>query len=173
MAEPPSPDELRSIFQELLNLALTSGRGTSSSYGLGPNTLAAIDVVAYEHPDVEADCMQRHMTPSITNTAKPGGGFRTSRTEFGPATQEVIKSGEAEEIRRELNPGRVIGRRVNVVRTADTWQLHEPRASHRRLGLFVRCAAGEIPEYFDDSSRRQRLSHSLSARFRRIAGVNF
>ena len=34
------------------------------------------------------------------NTAKPGEGFRTSRTEFGPTTQEVIKSGEAEEIRR-------------------------------------------------------------------------
>ena len=57
MAEPPSPDELRSIFQELLNLALTRGRGTSSSCGLGPNTLAAIDVVAYEHPYAEADCI--------------------------------------------------------------------------------------------------------------------
>jgi hypothetical protein len=31
------------------------------------------------------------------------------------------------------------------VRTAGTWQLHEPRASHRRLGLFVWCAAVEIP----------------------------
>jgi len=41
----------------LLNLALTRGRVTSSSCGLGPNTLAAINVVAYEHPDAEADCI--------------------------------------------------------------------------------------------------------------------
>jgi hypothetical protein len=40
-----------------LNLALTRGRVASSSCGLGPNTLAAINVVAYEHPDAEADCI--------------------------------------------------------------------------------------------------------------------
>ena len=57
LAEPPSPEQLRATFQALLNLALTRGRVTSSSCGLGPNTLAAINVVAYEHPDAEADCI--------------------------------------------------------------------------------------------------------------------
>ena len=57
LAEPPTPDELRSTFQGLLNLALTRGRVTPSCSGLGPNTLAAIDVVAYEHPDADADCI--------------------------------------------------------------------------------------------------------------------
>jgi hypothetical protein len=56
-AEPPSPEELRSTFQGLLDLALTRGRVASSSCGLGPNTLAAINVVTYEHPDAEADCI--------------------------------------------------------------------------------------------------------------------
>ena len=55
VAEPPSPELLRSTFQGLLNLALTRGRVASSSCGLGPNTLAAIDVVAYEHPDAEVE----------------------------------------------------------------------------------------------------------------------
>jgi hypothetical protein len=54
-AEPPSPEQLRATFQRLLNLALTRGRAASGSCGLGPNTLAAINVVAYEHPDAEAD----------------------------------------------------------------------------------------------------------------------
>ena len=55
--EPHSPDELRSTFQGLLNLALTRGRVTASSCALGPGTRAAIDVVAYEHPDADADCI--------------------------------------------------------------------------------------------------------------------
>jgi hypothetical protein len=54
LAEPP-PDDLRTTFQRLLNLALTRGRATPSSCGLGPETLAAIDVVAHEHPYAEAD----------------------------------------------------------------------------------------------------------------------
>jgi hypothetical protein len=58
VAEPPSPEQLRSTFQGLLNLALTRGRVTPGSCGLGPNTLAAIDIVAYEHPDAEADCIR-------------------------------------------------------------------------------------------------------------------
>ena len=52
-AEPPRPDELRTTFHRLLNLALT--RVTSSNTGLGPSTLAAIDAVAHEHPDAEAE----------------------------------------------------------------------------------------------------------------------
>jgi hypothetical protein len=54
-AEPPRPDELRTTFQRLLHLALTRGRVTSSNTGLGPATLAAIDAVAHEHPDAEAE----------------------------------------------------------------------------------------------------------------------
>jgi hypothetical protein len=55
-AETPVPaGELRVIFQELLNVALTRGRVTPDSSGLGPSTLAAINVVAHEHPDAEAE----------------------------------------------------------------------------------------------------------------------
>ena len=57
LAEPPSPEQLRATFLGLLNLALTRGRVASSSCGLGPNTRAAINVVASEHPDAEADCI--------------------------------------------------------------------------------------------------------------------
>jgi hypothetical protein len=57
LAEPPAPEQLRSIFQGLLNPALTRGLVTPSSCGLGPNTLAAMNVVAYDHPDAEADCI--------------------------------------------------------------------------------------------------------------------
>ena len=57
LAEPPPPDDLRTTFQLFLNLALTRGRSTPSSSGLGPDTLAAIDVVAHEHPYAEADCI--------------------------------------------------------------------------------------------------------------------
>ena len=46
---------LRDIFEELLNLALTRGRVTPAHSGLGPSTRAAIDVVAVEHPDADAD----------------------------------------------------------------------------------------------------------------------
>jgi hypothetical protein len=55
LVEPNSSDELRTTFEELLSLALTRGRVTSGCPGLGPSTLAAIDVVAQEHPDAEAE----------------------------------------------------------------------------------------------------------------------
>ena len=48
------PPELRGAFQAMLNLALTRGSFTASPCGLGPATIAAIDVVALEHPDAEA-----------------------------------------------------------------------------------------------------------------------
>jgi hypothetical protein len=54
-AELPFHDELRTTFQDLFNLALTRGRATPSCCGLGPATLAAIDAVAFDHPDAEAD----------------------------------------------------------------------------------------------------------------------
>ena len=49
------PDDLRLTFQQQLNLALTRGRATSPYSGLGPGTSAAIDSVAYNHPDADAD----------------------------------------------------------------------------------------------------------------------
>ena len=49
--------EPRDRFQEMLNCALTQGRCVGSDSGLGPATVAAIDAVAYEHPDAEADCI--------------------------------------------------------------------------------------------------------------------
>jgi hypothetical protein len=57
LAEPPPRQSLRETFQELLNLALTRGRATREDSGLGPDTRAAIDAVAYDHPDAEADCI--------------------------------------------------------------------------------------------------------------------
>jgi hypothetical protein len=39
------------MFRELLNLALTLGRIPSTTCGLGPGTVAAIDVIAREHPE--------------------------------------------------------------------------------------------------------------------------
>jgi hypothetical protein len=57
LSEPTPPDDLRMTSQGLLNLALTRGRATSDSCGLGSATRAAIDVVAYDHPDAEADCI--------------------------------------------------------------------------------------------------------------------
>jgi hypothetical protein len=54
-AEPP--DDLRLAFQELLNLALTRGRVTPSCCVLGPHTCAAINLVAYDHPDAEPECI--------------------------------------------------------------------------------------------------------------------
>lgn len=56
-AEHPTPEHLRETFQRLLNSALTRGCITPNCAGLGPDTLAAIDVVAYAHPDAEADCI--------------------------------------------------------------------------------------------------------------------
>lgn len=41
----------------MLNLALTRGRTPPPNSGLGPDTVAAIDKVAYEHPDADADCI--------------------------------------------------------------------------------------------------------------------
>ena len=55
LPEPPSVAVLRETFQRVLNLALTRGRAAPSHCGLGPETLAAIDVVAYDHPDAEPD----------------------------------------------------------------------------------------------------------------------
>jgi hypothetical protein len=57
LSETPSRDELRTTFQESLNLVLTHRRATSGCCGLGAGTRAAIDVVAYDHPDAEAECI--------------------------------------------------------------------------------------------------------------------
>jgi hypothetical protein len=54
-AEPPTPEGLRATFQELLNRALTRGRVAPGSAGLGPSTLAAVNAVALEHPDADAE----------------------------------------------------------------------------------------------------------------------
>ncbi|MCG7597676.1 hypothetical protein ACXYX3_12675 [Mycobacterium sp. C3-094] len=51
----PTPDELRVNFQILLNSALTHGRAAARDCGLGPATIAAINAIAYDHPDAEAD----------------------------------------------------------------------------------------------------------------------
>jgi hypothetical protein len=56
--EPPPRQTLRETFQELLNLALTRGSATHEDSGLGPGTRAAIDAVAYDHPNAEADCIR-------------------------------------------------------------------------------------------------------------------
>lgn len=58
-AKPPSDDELRISFQALLNRALTHGRARAAprGYGLGPDTVAAIEAIAYDHPDAEAECI--------------------------------------------------------------------------------------------------------------------
>ena len=53
--DPCRPNGLHSTFHEVLNLALTQGRFTSSYSGLGPDTRAAIDVIAYDHPDADAE----------------------------------------------------------------------------------------------------------------------
>ncbi|WP_041302087.1 hypothetical protein [Mycolicibacterium rhodesiae] len=55
LPEAPTPQELRASFQTILNLALTRGRSAPRNSGLGPDTVAAIDEVAYEHPDADAD----------------------------------------------------------------------------------------------------------------------
>jgi hypothetical protein len=47
--------DLRLTFVGLLNLALTRGRATLPGCGLGPATAAAIDLVAYDHPDAEPE----------------------------------------------------------------------------------------------------------------------
>lgn len=50
-------DELRVNFQVLLNSALTHGRAASRECGLGPATVEAINAIAYDHPDAEADAV--------------------------------------------------------------------------------------------------------------------
>ena len=70
-AESPTPEDLRPIFQGLLNLALTRGRVAPSSSGLGPSTTAAINVVAYEHPDAEAELIPTPTTRLSESTAAP------------------------------------------------------------------------------------------------------
>jgi hypothetical protein len=57
LAERTSPDELRTTFQGLLNPALTRGRASPTWSRPWPRTVAAIDLVAYEHPNAEADCI--------------------------------------------------------------------------------------------------------------------
>jgi hypothetical protein len=57
LPETPTPQELRASFQTILNLALTRGRSAPRGSGLGPDAVAAIDEVAYEHPDADADCI--------------------------------------------------------------------------------------------------------------------
>jgi hypothetical protein len=52
LAQPATP---RSAFEELLNLALTRGSFTAGPCGLGAATIAAIDVIALEHPDADAE----------------------------------------------------------------------------------------------------------------------
>jgi hypothetical protein len=46
---------MRLAFQDSLNLAIAHGSRASDRTGLGRQTLAAIDVVASEHPDASAD----------------------------------------------------------------------------------------------------------------------
>ncbi|TRW79461.1 hypothetical protein FK535_21965 [Mycolicibacterium sp. 018/SC-01/001] len=53
----PSDDEMRVNFQVLLNNALTHGRAAARDCGLGPATIAAINAIAYDHPDAEADAI--------------------------------------------------------------------------------------------------------------------
>jgi hypothetical protein len=53
--EPSRSGGLRRTFHEALNLALTRGRFTSVYSGLGPDTQADIDVIAFNHPDADAD----------------------------------------------------------------------------------------------------------------------
>ena len=50
----PAQDELRGVFQGLLNTALIRGRVGLNFSGLGPGTMAAIAAVASAHPDADA-----------------------------------------------------------------------------------------------------------------------
>lgn len=54
VVETPAQDELRGVFQVLLNNALIRGRMGADASGLGPGTVAAIAAVANEHPDADA-----------------------------------------------------------------------------------------------------------------------
>jgi hypothetical protein len=47
----------RATFKRLLHLALTSGRMPSTRFGLNPATIAAIELVACEHPYADAACI--------------------------------------------------------------------------------------------------------------------
>ena len=57
LAEPLSPEPLRSAFQGMLNSALTRGLRVSGYSGLGPRTLAAIDTVASDHPEADTEAI--------------------------------------------------------------------------------------------------------------------
>jgi hypothetical protein len=46
-----SSGDFKALFQQLLNLALTLGRMPPATCGLGPGTIAAIGVIAREHPE--------------------------------------------------------------------------------------------------------------------------
>lgn len=54
VVEIPAEDELRRVFQGLLNTALIRGRVGLNVSGLGPGTMAAIAAVAGAHPDADA-----------------------------------------------------------------------------------------------------------------------
>lgn len=73
----PSTDELRVNFQVLLNSALTHGRGATRECGLGPATIEAINAIAYDHPDAEADAVTAAYDAF---DAEHGGAQSTSRS---------------------------------------------------------------------------------------------
>ena len=50
----PAHGPLRRVFEGALYDAMTRGRMASDAAGLGPGTVAAIAVVASEHPDADA-----------------------------------------------------------------------------------------------------------------------
>ncbi|MEH3139725.1 MAG: hypothetical protein PGN37_05990 [Mycobacterium kyogaense] len=78
MATPvPSNDELRVNFQVLLNSALTHGRAAARDCGLGPATVEAINAIAYDHPDAEADAIAAAYDAF---GAEHGGAHQASRS---------------------------------------------------------------------------------------------
>lgn len=54
LADTSPPEGLRATFDDLLTLAITKGCTTAQCGGLGPGTRAAIDDIAFNHPDAEA-----------------------------------------------------------------------------------------------------------------------
>ena len=55
MLAPMPPVGLRSTFQDLLNDAIIGGQVPPEMSGLGPDTRAAIDAIAHQHPEASAD----------------------------------------------------------------------------------------------------------------------
>ena len=55
MLAPLSPAGPRSTFQDLLHGALLGGRVPPTMSGLGPDTVAAIEAIAREHPEATAE----------------------------------------------------------------------------------------------------------------------